>query len=373
MGTLVLQAYDGAGAAEAARRGAEALRAGQLVGFATETVYGVGALATDAKALQRLRVLKDRPARPFGVHLARPRDVGQYVSDVPMLGRRLIERAWPGPITLLLNTGGRLADPRWQEAGLHDVLAREDTIGLRCPAGEAAGAMLAGAGGPVVATSANLAGAPAPRTAAQAMAQVGGRIELMLDSGPTRYGQDSTIVRLAGRADWDIVRQGVCDRKMVAELMRETVLFVCTGNTCRSPMAEGLARKMLAERFACDPRELADRALVEVLSAGVFAADGLGASAEAVLAARARGADIGDHRSRKLTTELITRADLIFCMTVGHADDVCRLCPAAAERVRRLSDRGDVPDPIGAPLATYEQVAGLIEDALKHCLKKELQ
>jgi tRNA threonylcarbamoyl adenosine modification protein (Sua5/YciO/YrdC/YwlC family) len=345
----VIQAL-GPATARAAQRGAKALRAGQLVGFATET-------------------LKNRPRRPFSVHLGRATDVGGYVRDLPLQARWLIARAWPGPVTLLVPTGGRLADPAYHAAGLHDVLCPEGTIGLRCPAAPAAQAMLVAAGGPAVATSANLAGGPSPRSAEEVLAAVGDRIDLLLDSGPTAYGRDSTIVRFAP-GGWEIVRRGVYDEKEIRALTRWTVLFVCTGNTCRSPIAAGLAAAALAKRLGCEPADLAGRG-VRVFSAGTGAVEGAAASAEAVRVAGEWGADLGGHRSRKLTTELIREADLVCCMAAAHATAVLRLVPSAAGKVRRLCDDGDVPDPIGAGLDGYRRTATRIQDAVASCLDRE--
>ncbi|MCP4379413.1 MAG: threonylcarbamoyl-AMP synthase, partial [bacterium] len=90
------------GVTAAAIEGAEALQGGQLVAFATETVYGLAALATDTAAMERLRELKDRPERPFSVHIPWPEDVRRYVSDVGSSAAKVIHKAWPGPISLVL-------------------------------------------------------------------------------------------------------------------------------------------------------------------------------------------------------------------------------------------------------------------------------
>ena len=264
--TTILKAMSASERTQAARQGAAALADGQLVGFATETVYGVGAVANNPSAMERLRELKDRPKRPFSVHLAEPEDVHLYVADVPPLARRLIAKAWPGPLTLILPVGGQLAERRFARAGLYDVLCWQDTIGLRCPDLELAREMLSGVDWPVVAPSANLAGTKSARSAKDVLKALDGRIDLLIDSGPTRYGQDSTVVQVEGDT-WRVMRDGVYSQRQIARLLRRTLLFVCTGNTCRSALAAGLARKMLAERLACPSGKLA-AAGWEVLSAG---------------------------------------------------------------------------------------------------------
>jgi len=223
---------------------------------------------------------------------------------------------------------------------------------------------------PVVAPSANLPGRPSPRTAEDVLAALDGRIDLLIDSGPTRYGTDSTIVR-CDEGGWRVVRKGVWDAAQVKRLWERTLLFVCTGNTCRSPIAEGLTKRLLAERLGCEVRQLPARG-VEVVSAGAFGLSGANATPEAVRAAGELGADLSKHRSRILTRELIREADVVFCMTDSHIAEVVRLVPDAAEKARKLDPRGDVADPIGGGPAVYRRTAKRIERAVRTALSKGL-
>ena len=363
MSTRVIKVRRKDQVASAARAGARALKAGLLVGFPTETVYGVAALAVNAEAMERLRELKSRPKRPFSVHLGRPKDADRYVRSMPETARKLIDRGWPGPITLVLPVGGRLAEAELEKAGLYKLLCLSDMIGLRCPDEPVARAMLRAVPGPVVAPSANPAGAPSPRSAADTLAALDGRIDLLIDCKSTKHGAVSTIVRCDGRG-WKILRQGVHDERAIHRLLHRQFVFVCTGNTCRSPMAAGLAKKMLAEQYGCKVSELRSRG-VEVVSAGIAAAPGHRASPEAVRAARNLGANISRHRSRKLTQKLIRQADMILCMTDLHVDVARRLVPSAANKVLRLDPAGVLADPIGGGLDVYERTAQQIRNALE--------
>ena len=369
MPTRVIRIDSKAQISSAAKRGARALRSGKLVAFPTETVYGLGAIATDPDAMNRLRKLKSRPKGPFTVHIGDRGDVVRYVKDVPPMARRLIAKAWPGPVTILLPTHGKLADRTLQSAGLHGLLSHEGSIGLRCPDNLLAQGLLSAAKAPVVAPSANLAGQPSPRTAAEVLASLDGKIDLLLDDGLTRLGEDSTIIRFSDD-EWKLLRAGPYSERAIRKMLHRRVVFVCTGNTCRSPMAAGLAKKLLADREQCRIGDLRKYGL-EVVSAGLFAGDGSRATPEAVRAAKTRGADISRHRSRKLTSELTDSADVIFCMTEFHVSGVRRVSPSAANKVHRLHEDGDIPDPIGGGLDVYRQTAEGIEEALQARLDEE--
>jgi tRNA threonylcarbamoyl adenosine modification protein (Sua5/YciO/YrdC/YwlC family) len=340
------------------------------VAFPTETVYGVGARADNADALARLRELKDRPARPFSVHLGSVQDVGRYVASIPRDARRLMDRAWPGPVTLLLNAGGALAEESLQAAGLYEVLCHDDVIALRLVDLEPMRRMLADAGGPVVATSANHAGRPSALRGDDVRASLDGQIDLLIDAGPTRCGGDSTIVRV-GDGGWKILRKGVVSSGQIRNWLRRRYVFVCTGNTCRSPIAAGLARQEIAQSLGCTVRGLRRKG-VDIQSAGLVTFGGSPVAPEAALAAAEHGVDLSNHRSQRLTDELICSADMIFCMAESHVAEILRRVPQAKSKVQRLNPDQDIPDPIGGGQAVYRETANRIADALARRMEKGL-
>jgi len=345
-----------------------AVRAGRLVGFPTETVYGVAAAATEAAAVSRLRDLKDRPGGAFTVHLGSPADAGRYVADVPPRARALMRKAWPGPLTLLLPVPRRLPDGSLRGRGLRRRIGPEGVVGLRCPDDPVARALLSRTHKPVLATSANLPGRAPATSAAEALEQLDGRIDVLIDGGPTRHRRASSIVAVDA-GGLEVVREGVYGRSAIERLSRLTILFVCTGNTCRSPMAAWLAEKLLSDRLGCRADEL-PAAGVQVRSAGTFALAGGRASPQAVDAARALGAEPRRHRSRKLTKELINEADLIFCMGRSHVAEVTGRVSGAAGRTFLLDARGDIADPIGGDADRYAAVARRIRERLRKRLSE---
>lgn len=354
-------------------RAAEALARGRLVAFPTETVYGLAANAAIGESVERLRAVKGRDAqKPFTVHLGSRDAFANYVPGLSPLGRRLVRKAWPGPLTLICPVDDPAAAPVFKSlspSGAASVF-RDGTVGLRCPDHNVALALLHGSGVPVIASSANPAGAAPPTDADQIMAEMGDQVDIILDAGVTRHRKASTIVRLNGEG-YDVVRPGVWDERTVRRLATLTVLFVCSGNTCRSPMAEALFKKMLAERLGCTPAELADRGVV-VLSAGTGAFGGGRASAESVEVVRRRGADIADHVPRPLTPDLVFSADHIFAMARHHLDTIRSVSPSDAAKASLLDRDRDVPDPVGGPIEEYECAADQIERALKDRLTEVL-
>ncbi|MCP4376842.1 MAG: hypothetical protein GY794_11780, partial [bacterium] len=195
------------------------------------------------------------------------------------------------------------------------------------------------------------------------------QIDLLIDTGQTQYGTDSTILA-CDTANWDILRTGVCDAREIERIMSTMYLFVCTGNTCRSPMGEGMAIKTLCEKFDCDAKDLTDHGFC-VESAGIFAFPGGRASPQSVQAMEKLGVDISKHASQKLTSELINCSDMVFCCTGQHLSEARCLAPSVSTRIRLLDPDGDIPDPIGADVSVYLDIARQMDKLFRAYLNEQ--
>jgi L-threonylcarbamoyladenylate synthase len=169
-------------------RAASLLRSGAVVAFPTETVYGLGANAFDAVAAARIFEIKARPSfDPLIVHVANDEMLREVAAEIPDAARALIERFWPGPLTLVLRKTPRV--PELVTSGL-------ETVAVRMPAHPVARALIARAGVPLAAPSANPFGYLSPTHATHVERMLGELVDLILDGGPTEYGVESTIVML---------------------------------------------------------------------------------------------------------------------------------------------------------------------------------
>lgn len=181
---------------------AKLLQGGGLVVFPTETVYGLGADAANPQAIDRLNRVKGRPPeKPYSLHLHDAAQLREFVDVVPPLAERLIERFWPGPLTIVMpSRDGK-------------------TIGFRLPDHPVARAFLKACGVPVVAPSANRSGSPPPTDAKEVLAALDGAVDCILDAGPTRLGRESTVVEVIG-SRLEIRREGAIPKEDVLAVVK---------------------------------------------------------------------------------------------------------------------------------------------------------
>lgn len=199
MNTQIIQISDPIRQKDDLSRAAEIIRAGGLVAFPTETVYGLGGDGTDDEAAKKIYAAKGRPSdNPLIIHIAAPEDADRYavVNDTY---RRLAKAFMPGPLTVILPK--REIIPRSVTGGL-------DTVAVRCPSHPVAHELIALAGVPIAAPSANLSGKPSPTCAAHVIADLSGRVDMILDGGDCEIGLESTIVKVDGEDEITLLRPG---------------------------------------------------------------------------------------------------------------------------------------------------------------------
>ena len=223
---------------------AEILRAGGLVAFPTETVYGLGADASRDDAAAKIFALKGRPSgHPLIVHLPPEARLDDWALDVPDSARKLVAAAWPGPLTVILKRGPRVALATTGGA---------ETVGLRVPAHPMAQALLRAFGGGVAAPSANRFGAVSPTTADHVMLDLGDNVDYILDGGACEVGVESTIVDLS-RARPVLLRPGGLPREAI-----EAIVGPLAAADANAPAAPGTLASHYAPRAEVIAVELAD-------------------------------------------------------------------------------------------------------------------
>ena len=354
---------------DATHRAVQALVEGKIVVLPTETVYIAAASALHAKSVERLVALREGQIEgPATLAVRSVEDVLDYVPQLPPIGQRLARRCWPGPVTLQLADAQPESVVQRLPKRVREVVAPGGQIRLRVPAHELVLRVLRLLAGPLVMVGARRHQDGDSVTAEEVVNRLGTQVDLVLDEGRCKFAQRSSIVRVDERG-FEIVRPGVFSEANLRRLASWMAVLVCTGNTCRSPMAEVLFRKRLADRVGCRPDELEDRGLV-VMSAGVSAAPGGRGTPEAVDVMRERGLDMTQHESQPLSDRLVRFADLILTMTRSHRDILLSNWPEAEPRTHLISHgRGDVADPIGGPVDLYRRCADQIDAYLETWVK----
>jgi tRNA threonylcarbamoyl adenosine modification protein (Sua5/YciO/YrdC/YwlC family) len=335
-------------------RAAEAIRTGGLVGFPTETVYGIAVRADDEEAIGRLFDLKGRPAhKPFAYHIPDTASLEGLVPEIPALARRLVDRYWPGPLTLVLPGPGGTK------------------VGIRLPGHPVARRILRAAGVRVLGTSANRAGNEPAVTGQQVLEEFPDQLACVVDSGRADLCESSTVVEIDGDT-WKILRGGFIDARAIRNTLSRGVLLVCSGNTCRSPMAAALLRRLLARKIGV-PDDEYHRSGIVVESAGIAALPGGSASYPAVETMKESGIDLGPHETRRLTADLVESAELVLAMTQDQVRLIRELAPEHSDKIFLLDPTGaNVIDPFGSSMETYRSTAREIQRSLERWLDRIL-
>jgi len=325
------------------------LKAGGLVAFPTETVYGLAALPYADLAVEKLRYIKNRyETKQFSFCIHSIEQAEQLVGDISPFAYKLMNKFWPEPLTLVLDA---------RQGG---------TVGLRIPDHPVAQLLLKEIGEPVFAPSANFAGEKAPVNAQEVLKALDKKIDVLIDSGESKLKVSSTVCKVTGDG-FEILRHGAVTQEMINGVLKtKEVLFVCTGNSCRSAMAEGLMKKMV---------EGSEN--IHVVSGGVAAFEGMPASKEAIIVMQRLGVDISAHKARRVTDLMLKQADFILVMEQGHKQHILKRVSGLNKKVFLLKEFSrdksgglSIQDPIGMSMDFYERVAGELQKSIEGLVAK---
>lgn len=342
-----------------------ALNAGQVVCLPDECGWNLAALATHADGVRALSQSRESRSCFRATSLVHPSAINDFVDGSSRLFQKLSSRCWPGPVILRDASGSSVSNDliqRWPQ-GAQTWGATEQGRAFYCPADPFVQDVLSNVDAPVLSilgpgqwgNMSETEGIPRP--------------DLVIHGNPSRYSGSQTVVRVRGEK-FEIEHVGVVSDRVIHRLAGEVYLFICTGNTCRSPMAEAIFRKMLADRLRCREDELMDHGYV-VVSAGLAAYRGSPAAPEAIEILRKDGIDLSGHESQPVTEDLLAHCDQILTMTRSHREAVLSSFPELSSQVRLLSPQSeDVPDPIGAGMDEYLRCKDMITHCLNHLLSE---
>ncbi len=360
-------------------RAADALRQDQCVVLPTDTLYGLvtRANAAGADALDKVTGHPETTDQPndqpkMTLHLADVDVILEHLVFEAATVRRLVDRLLPGPARLVIEQPdsaiNALCDALNIQRGLID---NGSHIALRVPDHPIFRQVLRSAEVACVARRLGAAVWAAGENPGTDLSPIPDqfaddgvpRPTLVIDDGPTLHQQNSTTVRLGRDGKIEVGTDGVLVERDILAHLERTILFVCTGNTCRSPMAQAIAQHQLDQQ---EPEGITTR----VISAGVAAGEGMPATDEAVQVLKGMGIEFKNHQSRLLTLPMIDQAEVIYTMTPSHAQAIMTMAPNSVHKVFVLDEHEAVPDPIGQGIDIYQHTADRLDELIARRLEE---
>jgi protein-tyrosine phosphatase len=349
----------------------QALAEGHLVAFPSDVHYMVVASALRPTAVNKLGSKSHSGQRSTlsqaCLMLRSADEVLDYVPDVSPVAIRLANRGWPGPLDILVKNGHATSLTTQLEQTIQEKIYTQDQyLALSIPRHESLEQVIRLSAGPMLV-------APAFRNAngdfAAEAQHVSSSVALAIDGGTISNPGQTTIVRVDG-SNCTIEREGRLSEQQLTMMSQFTIALVCTGNTCRSPMAAAILNSKLKRRFS-DKFQNGSFAPIVACSAGVAASSGDPASSGAIAAMENIGLDLRKHQSQPASPSLLDRADLILTMTHNHRQNLLSRWPYLVSKTFGLApDQMDVSDPFGGPVEVYEACAKKIDQYLDAWVEK---
>lgn len=343
----------------------QALVEGRKVALPVETAYHAVSSGLNAKSVEHLRMLESSSQIADCCLLIRSaQELLDYAPELSTVAARVAGRAWPGPLVLDLAVNPERSLLRQLPNEVKDLLIHQGRAAFRVASHDTVKQALRLMPGPLLAAPLKAKEGPA-RTASGIRETAD--FSIVVDDGQTQFNDFATRLRIDDNR-CQVLSKGVLQGEALIRSAQLVVLVVCTGNTCRSPMAETLMRAMFAKRF--DSQEIAAQK-VYVASAGLNAFPGGTASTEAQAVMSERGLSLREHQSRSVTAHGLQNADLVLTMTKSHRNAILEQLPEIESKVHLLSGTtADVSDPFGGPPSVYSACADQIESYLSQWINR---
>ena len=333
----------------------ETVAKGGLIVLPTDTVYGISCDALNAESVEKVYAVKERDrSKPFPVCVSGMAMFSEYAGEISPETVKLVKTFWPGPLTVIVDTK--------PGSGFNG------RTGFRMPDSALMQQISGAARAPLISTSANVSGSPCAQTIDEILNEFDGKVDLVLSQDEPLSGKASTVIDMSGKHP-GILRIGSIDADAVRnclDIKIKRILIVCTGNSCRSVMAEGMMKELLKHRLD-----------VSVLSAGTYAYNGSPAALPAIQVMSEIGINISEKRSHALTSRMVDEADVILVMTkeqknavisrAGDAEKAEMKTNLLMDYSSKTTDRGrDVPDPVGMPAQVYRKCLESMRPAIEN-------